>query len=225
VLALLAVFVAGLMVGRTPEFLGKKIRAPQMKLIIAYVLALPTTILILGGISLVIPAGTASILNPGFHGLTEVTYAYASVAQNNGSAFAGLAANTPWYDTTLGLTMLVGRFAPIVLALAIAGSLAGARVRARTRATLDTAGPTFVAFLLGVIVIVGGLIYFPTLILGRSESASSDEIDDAQWRSAARRPRWLDAEKRWLTATAGHGPAGRTRMARGPRRPPRCPRR
>jgi K+-transporting ATPase ATPase A chain len=166
VLSLLAVFVAGLMVGRTPEFLGKKIRAPQMKLIIAYVLALPTTILIFGSISLVIPAGTASILNPGFHGLTEVTYAYASVARNNGSAFAGLAANTPWYDTTLGLTMLVGRFAPIVLALAIAGSLAGARVHARTRATLDTAGPTFAAFLLGVIVIVGGLIYFPMLILG-----------------------------------------------------------
>jgi len=105
----------------------------------------------------VIHPGNSSILNPGFHGLTEVTYAY---------AFAGLAANTPWYDTTLGLTMLVGRFAPIVLALAIAGSLAGARVHARTRATLDTAGPTFVAFLLGVIVIVGGLIYFPMLILG-----------------------------------------------------------
>ena len=166
VLSLLAVFVAGLMVGRTPEFLGKKIRAPQMKLIIAYVLALPTTILIFGGISLVIRAGTGPILNPGFHGLTEVTYAYASVAQNNGSAFAGLAANTPWYDTTLGLTMLIGRFAPIVLALAIAGSLAGARVHARTRATLDTTGPTFVAFLLGVLVIVGGLIYFPMLILG-----------------------------------------------------------
>jgi K+-transporting ATPase ATPase A chain len=166
VLSLLAVFVAGLMVGRTPEFLGKKIRAPQMKLIIAYVLALPITILVFGAISLVTKAGTASILNPGFHGLTEVTYAYASVAQNNGSAFAGLAANTPWYDTTLGLTMLIGRFAPIVLALAIAGSLAGTRVYARTRATLDTAGPTFVAFLVGVIVIVGGLIYFPMLILG-----------------------------------------------------------
>jgi K+-transporting ATPase ATPase A chain len=166
VLALLAVFVAGLMVGRTPEFLGKKIRATQMKLVLAYVLAIPVTVLILGSISLVIPAGTRSILNPGLHGLTEVTYAFASVANNNGSAFAGLAANTPWYDTTLGLTMLIGRFAPIVLGLAIAGSLAGARVHARTRATLDTAGPTFVAFLLGVIVIVGGLIYFPMLILG-----------------------------------------------------------
>jgi potassium-transporting ATPase potassium-binding subunit len=166
VLALLAVFVAGLMVGRTPEFLGKKIRAPQMKLVVTYVLTIPVTVLIFASISLVISVGTSSILNPGFHGLSEVTYAYASVANNNGSAFAGLAANTTWYDITLALTMLIGRFGPIVLALAVAGSLAGARVHARTRATLDTAGPTFVAFLLGVIVIVGGLIYFPMLILG-----------------------------------------------------------
>jgi potassium-transporting ATPase potassium-binding subunit len=166
VLALLAVFIAGLMVGRTPEFLGKKIRAPQMKLVVMYVLTIPVVVLIFGSISLVIGAGTGSILNHGLHGLTEVTYAYASVAQNNGSAFAGLAANTTWYDITLGLTMLIGRFAPIVLALAIAGSLAGARVHAHTRATLDTAGLTFAGFLAGVIVIVGGLIYFPMLILG-----------------------------------------------------------
>jgi K+-transporting ATPase ATPase A chain len=115
VLALLSVFVAGLMVGRTPEFLGKKIRAPQMKLVVAYVLTIPIVVLIFGSISLVIGPGTRSILNPGFHGLSEVTYAYASVAQNNGSAFGGLAANTPWYDTTLGLTMLVGRFVPSCL--------------------------------------------------------------------------------------------------------------
>jgi K+-transporting ATPase ATPase A chain len=166
ILALLAVFVAGLMVGRTPEFLGKKIRAPQMKLVVTYVLVIPVTVLVFAGISLVISVGTSSILNPGFHGLSEVTYAYASVANTNGSAFAGLAANTTWYDITLSLTMLIGRFGPIVLALAVAGSLAGARVHARTRATLDTTGPTFVAFLLGVIVIVGGLIYFPMLILG-----------------------------------------------------------
>ena len=166
VLALLSVFVAGLMVGRTPEFLGKKIRAPQMKLVLAYVLTIPVTVLVLGSTSLVISAGTSSILNPGMHGLTEVTYAYASAASNNGSAFAGLAADTTWYNLTLGLTMLIGRFLPILLALAIAGSLAGARVHARTRATLDTAGPTFAVFLLGVIVIVGGLIYFPMLILG-----------------------------------------------------------
>jgi K+-transporting ATPase ATPase A chain len=166
VLALLSVFIAGLMVGRTPEFLGKKVRATQMKLVLAYVLTIPVTVLILGSISLVIGPGTSSILNPGMHGLSEVMYAFASVANNNGSALAGLAANTPWYDSMLGLAMLIGRFLPIVLALAIAGSLAGARVHARTRATLDTSGPTFMAFLLGVIVIVGGLIYFPMLILG-----------------------------------------------------------
>jgi K+-transporting ATPase ATPase A chain len=166
VLALLSVFVAGLMVGRTPEFLGKKIRALQMKLVVTYVLTIPVVVLTFGSLSAVLHAGTSSILNPGMHGLTEITYAYASVAQNNGSAFAGLAANTTWYDITLGITMFVGRFAPIVLALAIAGSLAGARVHARTRATLDTAGLTFAGFLGGVIVIVGGLIYFPMLILG-----------------------------------------------------------
>ena len=154
------------MVGRTPEFLGKKIRAPQMKLVVAYVLVIPTTVLIFSGISLVISFGTTSILNPGLHGLSEVTYAFASAANNNGSAFAGLAADTTWYNSMLGLAMLIGRFLPIVLSLAIAGSLAGARVHARTRATLDTSGPTFMAFLLGVIVIVGGLIYFPMLILG-----------------------------------------------------------
>jgi K+-transporting ATPase ATPase A chain len=166
VLALLSVFVAGLMVGRTPEFLGKKIRAPQMKLVVAYVLTIPIAVLVLGSMSLVLQQGTRSILNPGMHGLSEVTYAFASAANNNGSAFAGLAANTTWYDYMLGLIMLIGRFGPIILALAIAGSLAGARVHARTRATLDTTGPTFAVFLLGVIVIVGGLIYFPMLILG-----------------------------------------------------------
>jgi K+-transporting ATPase ATPase A chain len=166
VLALLSVFIAGLMVGRTPEFLGKKIRATQMKLILAYVLTIPVTVLVLSAISLVIGPGTSSILNPGLHGLSEVTYAFASVANNNGSAFAGLAADTTWYNSMLGLAMLIGRFLPIVLSLAIAGSLTGARVHARTRATLDTSGPTFMAFLLGVIVIVGGLIYFPMLILG-----------------------------------------------------------
>jgi K+-transporting ATPase ATPase A chain len=166
VFALLAVLVAGLMVGRTPEFLGKKIRGPQMMLVVTYVLTIPTVTLVLGSLSLVVSSGTKAISNPGFHGLSEVTYAFASVANNNGSAFAGLAANSDYYNTLLALAMLVGRFVPIVLALAIAGSLAGARVHARTRATLDTTGPTFVVFLLGVIVIVGGLIYLPMLILG-----------------------------------------------------------
>ncbi len=166
VLALLSVFVAGLMVGRTPEFLGKKIRGPQMKLVVAYTLTIPVAVLILGSMSLVLEQGYSSILNHGFHGLSEVTYAFASSANNNGSSFAGLTADTTWYNYMLGLIMLLGRFAPIVLALAVAGSLAGARVHARTRATLDTSGPTFAVFLLGVIVIVGGLIYFPMLILG-----------------------------------------------------------
>ena len=165
IFVLLAVFIAGLMVGRTPEFLGKKIRGTQMKLVILYVVAIPTVVLGFGSVSLVLNSVHA-ILNPGFHGLTEITYAFASAANNNGSAFAGLSANTSWYDTTLGLVMLIGRFVPIVLALAVAGSLAGARVHARTRATLDTSGPTFVAFLFGVIIIVGGLIYLPMLILG-----------------------------------------------------------
>jgi K+-transporting ATPase ATPase A chain len=166
IFVLLAVFIAGLMVGRTPEFLGKKIRGTQMKLVILYVVTIPTVVLAFGSISLVLSSAKQSILNLGFHGLTEITYAFASVANNNGSAFAGLSANTSWYDTTLGLVMLIGRFVPIVLALAVAGSLAGARVHARTRATLDTSGPTFVAFLFGVIIIVGGLIYLPMLILG-----------------------------------------------------------
>jgi len=166
IFVLLAVFVAGLMVGRTPEFLGKKIGATQMKLSILYVLAVPLVVLGFGGASLVIGSASRSAGNPGFHGFTEITYAFASAAANNGSAFGDLSANTPWYDTTLGITMLVGRFAPILLALAVAGSLAGARVHARTRATLDTSGPTFLVFLLGVIVVVGGLIYLPMLILG-----------------------------------------------------------
>jgi K+-transporting ATPase ATPase A chain len=144
--------------------LGKKIRAPQMKLVVAYVLAIPIMTLVFASISLVSSSGTNSILNPGFHGLSEITYAFASVANNNGSAFAGLAANTAWYNTMLRPAMVIGRFVPIILALT--GSAAGARVHARTRATLDTTGPTFVAFLIGVIVIVGGLIYLPMLILG-----------------------------------------------------------
>ncbi|HMK98865.1 MAG TPA: potassium-transporting ATPase subunit KdpA, partial [Acidimicrobiales bacterium] len=163
---LLAVFVSGLMVGRTPEFLGKKIRAQQMKLVILYTLAVPIVVLGFGGASLVLGGSERAAGNPGFHGFTEIVYAFASAAANNGSAFGGLSANTAWYDTTLGITMLVGRFAPIILAMAVAGSLAGARVHASTRATLDTSGPTFVAFLFGVIVVVGGLVYLPMLILG-----------------------------------------------------------
>ncbi|HXY28593.1 MAG TPA: potassium-transporting ATPase subunit KdpA [Acidimicrobiales bacterium] len=165
-MVILAVFVAGLMVGRTPEFLGKKIGPAQMKLAVLYALTIPFVILIFSGFSLVLAGPSADALNPGLHGFTEIVYAFASVTNNNGSAFGGLNATGAWYQTTLGIAMLLGRFVPIVLALALAGSLAGARVHARTRATLETAGPTFAAFLLGVIVAVGGLIYFPMLILG-----------------------------------------------------------
>src|SRR5664280_1526868 len=163
---LLSVFLAGLMVGRTPEYLGKKVGVAQMKLITIYVLSIPMVILLMGSISLVFAFGTRSILNSGPHGLTEVIYAFASVAQNNGSAFAGLSANTPWYDSALGATMLIGRFVPIVLVMAIAGSMAGKRVHAHTTATLETSGPTFATLLLGVVVIVGGLTYLPVLVLG-----------------------------------------------------------
>src|SRR5262249_42316638 len=133
VLALLSVFVAGLMVGRAPGVLGEKIPGAPEKLRVGLVPTKTLAVPVVVGGSLVLHSGTSSILNPGFHGLSEVTYAYASAANNNGSAFAGLAANTTWYNTTLGLAMLAGRFIPIVLALAISGSLAGARVHARTR--------------------------------------------------------------------------------------------
>jgi len=166
VIILLAVFLAGLMVGRTPEYLGKKIGPAPMKLVAISLLAPPGVILAFSGLSLVTAAGTRSILNPGPHGLTEVTYAFASATQNNGSAFAGLAADTSWYNTTLGLAMLVGRFLPIVVILAIAGSMAGARVHARTSATLESSGPTFAGLLLAVVLIVGGLTYLPVLVLG-----------------------------------------------------------
>ena len=163
---LLAVFLCGLMVGRTPEYLGKKVGVPQMKLVTLHVFAAPAVILVLSGVSLVYGSGTRSILNPGPHGLTEMTYSFASAVQNNGSAFAGLSAATPWYDTSLGIAMLVGRFLPIILVLAVAGSLAGSRVYATTDATLSTSGPTFGGLLLGLVVIVGGLTFLPVLVLG-----------------------------------------------------------
>lgn len=165
-MVLLAVFVAGLMVGRTPELLGKKIGPTQMKMVVLYSLAIPTVVLTLSGISLVLAGPSTAATNPGLHGFTEIVYAFSSVTNNNGSAFGGLIATSAYYQTTLGLAMILGRFVPIILAMAVAGSLAGARVHARTRATLDTTGPTFGAFLLGVIIIVGGLIYLPMFILG-----------------------------------------------------------
>jgi potassium-transporting ATPase potassium-binding subunit len=166
VFALLAVFIAGLMVGRTPEFLGKKIQAAEMKLITLYILAVPAVVLVFIGISVVMDTSRASILNPGPHGLTEVTYAFVSAGNNNGSAFGGLTGNTDWYNTTLGLAMLCGRFLLIVPVLALAGSLGRKQAVPASSGTFPTNTPLFVGLLVGVVVIVVGLTFFPALALG-----------------------------------------------------------
>jgi K+-transporting ATPase ATPase A chain len=166
VFALLAVFIAGLMVGRTPEYLGKKIQAAEMKLVVLYLLAVPALVLTLGGVSVVLDSATRSILNPGPHGLSEIVYAFTSASNNNGSAFGGLSANTDWLNTTLGLAMLGGRFLLIVPALAIAGSLARKQHVPATAGTLPTGTPLFAGLLVGVVLIVVGLTYFPVLSLG-----------------------------------------------------------
>jgi K+-transporting ATPase ATPase A chain len=166
VFAILAVFVAGLMVGRTPEFLGKKIEAREMKFAMLAVLILPLVILGFTAISAVAEFGTSSILTPGPHGLSEILYAYTSAAGNNGSAFGGLTANTPWYNTTLGIAMLLGRFAYLVPVLAIAGALVRKPRIAASSGTFPTDRPLFVGLLIGIIIILGGLQFFPALALG-----------------------------------------------------------
>jgi K+-transporting ATPase ATPase A chain len=166
VMAILSVFIAGLMVGRTPEYLGKKIETREVKLAMLYVLIFPLIILVFAAWSSVAPYGLASRGNTGPHGLTEILYAFTSAAGNNGSAFAGLNANTPWYNVTLGLTMLAGRFLMIVPALAIAGVLAGKTSAPPGPGTLPTTGPLFALLLVAVIVIVGALTFFPVLSLG-----------------------------------------------------------
>jgi len=166
IIAILAVFIAGLMVGRTPEYLGKKIQAAEMKLVVIYILLVPFVILLFTAISVVMHSSLASIYNPGPHGLTEVTYAFTSASNNNGSAFAGLSGNTDWYNTTLGLCMLVGRFALMVPVLAIAGSLGRKQRVPASSGTLPTGTPLFSLLLAGIAVIVVGLTYFPVLALG-----------------------------------------------------------
>jgi len=166
VFVLLAVFIAGLMVGRTPEYLGKKIEQKEVKLAMLYILIFPLVILGFAAWSAVADYGTSSLNNNGPHGLSEMLYAFSSGAGNNGSAFAGLNANTPWYNTTLGLTMLIGRFLMIVPALGIAGSLVHKKVVPPSAGTFPTDGSLFVALLIGVIVIVGALTFFPALALG-----------------------------------------------------------
>jgi potassium-transporting ATPase potassium-binding subunit len=166
ILALLSVFIAGLMVGRTPEYLGKKIQAAEMKLVVLYLLMVPVVALVFAGISVVMTSSQSSIFNPGSHGLSEVTYAFVSASNNNGSAFAGLSGNTDWYNTTLAICMLVGRFALMVPVLAIAGSLGRKQRVPASSGTLPTGTTLFGILLAGIAVIVVGLTYFPVLALG-----------------------------------------------------------
>src|SRR5450755_229951 len=166
VLAIVTVFVAGLMVGRTPEYLGKKIRPTEMKYAALYFLTLPVLILTASGLSIAMKTPQASILNPGPHGLTEIMYAFTSMANNNGSAFAGLTTNTDWYNTVGGIVMLIGRFAPEIFALGLAGSLARQQPVPASAGTIQTHKPLFVGMLVGVILVLVGLTYFPALALG-----------------------------------------------------------
>lgn len=171
VMAVIAVFLAGLMVGRTPEYLGKKIGTREIKLAACYLLSTPTLVLGFTAVSMALPDALGSMLNTkalgaGSHGFSEVLYAFTSGANNNGSAFAGLNANTPWYNTTIGLAMLLGRFLPMVFVLALAGSLAEQQPVPETAGTLRTEKPLFSGLLVGTILIVTGLTYFPALALG-----------------------------------------------------------
>ena len=163
---IVAIFVAGLMVGRTPEYLGKKIEAKEVKMAMLAILSLPLAMLVLTAISVVLPSAVASIGNQGPHGFSEILYAYTSAAANNGSAFGGLSGNTPWYNLTLSIAMLMGRFMVIVPALAIAGSLAEKKTVPVSLGTFPTHGGLFVGLLVGVVLIVGGLTFLPALALG-----------------------------------------------------------
>jgi K+-transporting ATPase ATPase A chain len=166
VMALLAVFVAGLMVGRTPEYLGKKVESREIKFAMLAVLILPLAILGFSAIAAVLPVALEGLLNKGPRGLTEILYAYSSAAGNNGSAFAGLTANAPWWNTTLGIAMLLGRFAYMIPVIALAGAIAAKPKLAPTAGTLPSDSPLFVGLLIGIILILGGLQFFPALALG-----------------------------------------------------------
>jgi K+-transporting ATPase ATPase A chain len=166
VFAIIAVFVAGLMVGRTPEYLGKKIEAYEMKMASLVILIPPAVVTIGTAIGVVSAGGTATIFNPGPHGFSEVLYAFSSAGNNNGSAFAGLGANTPFYNTALGFAMLFGRYWLAIPTLAIAGSLARKNTIPPGLGTLPTHTPLFIGFLIGVVVLVGALTFIPALALG-----------------------------------------------------------
>ncbi|MFJ5530474.1 potassium-transporting ATPase subunit KdpA [Streptomyces sp. NPDC093261] len=166
IMAVIAVFIAGLMVGRTPEYLGKKIGGREMKLAACYILITPALVLVFTAASMALPTPPHSMLNSGAHGFSEVLYAFTSASNNNGSAFAGLNANTDWFNTMTGLAMLLGRFLPMVFVLALAGSLAEQTPVPVTAGTLRTEKPLFTGLLVGAILIITGLTYFPALALG-----------------------------------------------------------
>jgi K+-transporting ATPase ATPase A chain len=166
IFAILAVFIAGLMIGRTPEYLGKKIETFDMKMTSIAILVTPILVLAGTALAVVAEAGKAGIANPGAHGFSEILYALSSAANNNGSAFAGLSANTPFYNVLLAVAMWFGRFAVIVPVLAIAGNLAAKKRLAVTSGTLPTHGPLFVVLLIGSVLLVGLLNYVPALALG-----------------------------------------------------------
>jgi K+-transporting ATPase ATPase A chain len=166
IMVVLAVFIAGLMVGRTPEYLGKKIEAKEMKLAVLYTLIFPLVILGMSAVAAVIPQGTSSLNNAGPHGLSEILYAFTSGAANNGSAFAGLNANTPFWNVGLGMAMLAGRFLMMVPALAIGGAMVGKKTVPPGPGTFPTNGALFTGLLVSVVLIVGALTFFPALSLG-----------------------------------------------------------
>lgn len=166
IFVILTVFIVGLMVGRTPEYLGKKIESREVKMATIAVLIPAATILLFSALAVVIPAGTSSIANPGPHGLSEILYAFSSGAGNNGSAFAGLSANTLFYNISLALAMLIGRFGVIIPVLAIAGNMVVKKTVAANAGTFETTGPLFTGLLMGVVLIIGALTFFPALALG-----------------------------------------------------------
>ncbi|MFJ9176416.1 potassium-transporting ATPase subunit KdpA [Streptomyces sp. NPDC102360] len=166
IMAIIAVFIAGLMVGRTPEYLGKKIGTREIKFAACYILITPALVLVFTSVSMALPTPPNSMLNSGAHGFSEILYAYTSGANNNGSAFAGLSADTQWFNTTIGLAMLLGRFLPMVFVLALAGSLAEQTPSPATAGTLRTNKPLFTGLLVGTLLIITGLTYFPALALG-----------------------------------------------------------
>ena len=166
ILVFISVFIAGLMVGRTPEYLGKKIQGREVKLAAIYILVLPFTVLVLASVAILTSSTLHSLWASGPHGLTELLYAYTSTAHNNGSAMAGITGNTQWYNTTLGLTMLIGRFMLIIPALAIAGSLVRKRAVPESSGTLRTDTPLFTGLLIVITIIITGLTYFPVMALG-----------------------------------------------------------